>query len=558
MPVHHSSSQMKRDNGPRRARALGCTSEALLGIWLNPIRLGHALGFKGLTEELHGESWRFARNLPRAYTELPRGHYKSTFWSIVIPIWIKMRDMSQRVMHMSAALGLGRDLEKSIVERIYSPLDLEGYEKMRLVDVFPWMRVSRYSRNYGIWFDGRTGLNKEPCIFSSSVDSAAEGKHPTVIICDDLSNRKNSATASQRAKVIRAYTLLTPIAERLNCPIWAVGTPWAFTDLSWHLKEIIEVPTFRRPVLLQEPLPGSSKTKATFNTADGYTVQGYPLAESILDEAGVRAMTEGTVKEDGTLDQSQRIPYEEFMSQYMLEPTTGDACMFSADVWNGTILTDLLKPEVANKGYEVAIVDPAAKVKDGAQRYYTGLVVYKVLRAYDVGFTNMDPATNIFAACEVQELKPGGDVLMRAIYDLAARRPMLRSVGIEQQGFIEMVRPWMARDMPRHVSLFPLRVTGNNSGGKDRRLQGLQRAMLQSRWVQLPEYPGQKILKDYLLRYPSVDHRDVLDAAALVSLLPRRGKAEPDEAPEVIDQSVAWHRQFMARNPVYQQGGRRR
>lgn len=519
--------------------------DVLLPLFQDPIALGHALGFTGLTDELHGEAYRHLLSHRRAYAEFPRGHYKSTLASEVLTIFIKLRDMEARVLHMCATLSLAKKFQGNIIRRIYAPLNVPGYRHLRLVDVFPWLKVKKYNEDTGIVFEGQSGLNKEPCIAPASVERALEGIHPTVIITDDLSNRKNSMTPESREKVIRAYKLLTPIAEDMTCPIWTVGTPWAFTDLSNHLKKIINVPTFRKSILDGPPPPGREKEDPPLFLVgeEREEHRGWPLAPHIYNEQDIRLLC--------TPGQAEYVGYEEFYANFLCEPTAGEDQMFNLDVWNGT-LEEALSPKsgadewgLLDEGYEVAFVDPAAK-SDG-KGCKTGICVYRIYTAKEIGYTGLPDLANIFVPVEVMEIASGGARMVKEIVRLAHSRRRLRDprgcVAIEAQTMVEMVKPWMVEELP--VKMAPIHLRGNS---KERRLMGLQLAMMQGRWKRAREFPGSDLLRDYLLRYPLVDSMDVLDATALVSLLPRKGVAAALHQSMPEQGTVGWHDRYVEIN----------
>lgn len=497
------------DGGPVDVRR--AVPAELLELVRNPVSWGRALGYTGLLDELHGEAWRFMRGKERVYVELPRGHYKSTFVSVVLVSWEHLRDPRNRTMLMSAKLDLARDLIEEIRDRMHGPLNVPGWRHRRVYEVFPWMytaggaRRAHYSRMSGLNFRGRSGLNRERSVFPMAVGASAAGRHPTRVYVDDLHDEQNTQTEGQVAKVIRAYETLTPLLRDLRAPLRVVGTPWTVGDLSWHLRVRLGVPTFRKAIW-----DGVNPATGVADGCGPGPGGAWPLAPTILDAAGILELCREPRDESPN---PLWISPERFSCWYMLEPIAGGGALFDAGLVERA--TDArLGRGLPDVGYEVVLVDPA--IKSGR----SGLVVLRVMRAGDLGLA-MPVDLSVFVVVEAAEVAGGIWPLHGFLRKLVERRDRLRGVLIEEVAAQHVLVPWMEESLPNEVTIEPVPI---RSAMQQARHQGLQAAMMTGRVRLLPEFPGRDLLVQQMLgTTPSggAVRDDVLDAAALVGYLPR-------------------------------------
>jgi len=407
------------------------------------------------------------------------------------------------------------------------------------------MRVTSAAEDKGLNIAGRSGPNRERSIFATSVDKATAGKHPTRITCDDLSNEQNSQNQSQRDKVIRSYEQLTPIAKDMNCPIRVVGTPWSIGDLSDHLRSELNVPTFRRPCWGGEAPAGYDPERdgpppGPVDVDAGET--GWPLCEGFYTAEQLHWLTDpGNPK---------RISNEFYNAQYRLNPIPAENAWFTNPILDAATWGELA--ELPEGGYEVGLIDPAFSSKGTGDS--SGIVIYRVYRAKDLG---MDPQamgaeTNIYVPTECVRVPGALEACIRAVEGLCdgkAHRGRLRAFLLENVAAQTAVIPWI-KPLPGGVRLIKTKYI-NNSKGQEWRIMGLKKAMLQSRVILPPQFPGRDLLISECRRWPMNKKHDddVLDAAALVSMLPREGAPYEDPNPEPPKpQTLAWSDEYLKRN----------
>ncbi len=482
----------------------------------------HAMGYEGMTEELHGAAFKFMLPKKRCWIEFPRGHYKSTGFSIGLPIWLLMRDPSARILLMSAALNLVQDFIKQIETKLRGDIKFPNGARVPFASAFPWMKVKNYSMQKGLDIVGRSGNNPDRSIFALGIGSSAAGRHPTIIITDDLSNEQNSTSQLQREKVIESYGTLTPLAKDMNCPIWNIGTPWELGDFACYVKETLRLPTFRRHFWGGEARPDRPDQfrAERVNEAKGWT--GWPLDPNI--------MTASQMEELETFGSEKFLPLHRRHAWYYCDPISGDYPTFTRDLLNASYRYGLNAFRLKElEGYEVALVDPAYKPE--RHHDHSGITIVRVLRATDLNLDHFPPQTNIFVAVEAHDIEGGTAGLLNAMREIANRRGdprhgLLRGFLVEGAAYQDSVGPWFYEELPHGVKVAPVRGIAAGKG-KDFRSMGLSAAIGEGRFVLTKDMKHHDLFYKSLLEYNPRDRDDLVDSAALISMLPREGDPLP-------------------------------
>lgn len=494
-----------------------------LGLLEDPIALGRALGYVGLTEELHGAGVRFALGTDRCWIEWPRGHYKSTLWSIVMPIWFLARDPSSRVMLMSAALSLVQDFIEQINTLLIGDLRFEDGVRMPVSSVFPWLGVSSYHKRNGLNVLGRSGNNPDHSIFPMAVGSAAAGRHPTIIITDDLSNEQNSKSLAQREKVVDSYSTLTPLAKTMDCPIYSIGTPWELGDFSCHMKGTLKVPVFRRHVWGGRPRPDRpDQFRADrVDAARGWT--GWPLDPDIMSADQIEAI------EDPSSD--KYVPFHRRSAWYYCEPVAGDFPVFGRELVHSCHRYELESGGLeARPGYEIALVQPAQK--PDRHHNHSGIILIRVVTAGDLGCDSFfPPLLNIYGVVAAEVVPNGAEGLLARLRALPEERPDLRAVLVDHLAYTASVGPWLTAPLPRGIVVRGLSGTQSQTD-RGHRAMGLAAAMGEGRFALPTDFPGKVDFIRALTEYNHQDGNPLVDAASLISILPRLGRISTEAASE--------------------------
>ncbi len=178
------------------------------------------LGFKDFDEEVHGEWELFLKGGKRLKLVLiPRGHFKSTFFTVTYPLQTLGKDKTHRFLLANAVYGNAQTFLRSIKGQI------EKNPKLS------WWDLERGEN----WSDEeltvkRETFHKEPSISIAGIGSQLPSQHYDTIIWDDLVNEKNIATKDQADKVISFWQDTLNLLDPGGLGI-LIGTRWSYRDL---------------------------------------------------------------------------------------------------------------------------------------------------------------------------------------------------------------------------------------------------------------------------------------------------------------------------------------
>lgn len=178
--------------------------------------------YKDVTEHTHVPMIRAleAKSL-RKLICVPRGTLKSSVGSVAFPIWLLMNNPDLRILIDSEVYG------NSITYLREAKGILQSQE---FIDVFGNWKSD-------IWNEGeilikpRTRNLKEASITCGAIGTIKVGQHYDVIIGDDYSSPKNTASPEQRKKVIDHY--------QYNQSILEPGGIYALIGTRYHEEDII-------------------------------------------------------------------------------------------------------------------------------------------------------------------------------------------------------------------------------------------------------------------------------------------------------------------------------
>lgn len=196
------------------------------------------LGFD-LEENPHKEMCDFVQHCVLIHKKglqlVPRGTFKTTIVSQILPLWMIIRNPNIRILLDSVVLkNSERNLE--VIKNLISSHD-------RFNSLFGNFKDKDQWRTGDIIVSKRTSLTlKEPTIGTSSVDTIEVGPHWDLIVPDDLHNEKNTKTREQIDAVYEHFKLLFSLLDP-GCAIFLVGTRW--TDLDTYGIIIENHPSFK-------------------------------------------------------------------------------------------------------------------------------------------------------------------------------------------------------------------------------------------------------------------------------------------------------------------------
>ena len=191
------------------------------------------LGFQNAPHQVEWYSVLDNKKLKKIATAAPRGHTKSTCFTVNYPLYRITEDSNVRILIVTNAESQGQGFLREIVGRIerdQSYVDFAGQLKPQIPERWTNREIIIDRDNYGL---------KDPTISTVGVGGTILSKRADEIICDDILNPENTKTVEQRAKLKEwFYQVLLPVL-RPGGRIIFVGTVWHPQDL---LSEILGDP----------------------------------------------------------------------------------------------------------------------------------------------------------------------------------------------------------------------------------------------------------------------------------------------------------------------------
>lgn len=189
------------------------------------------------------------KKLRRIVDAAPRGHSKSTKFSVSYPLWEIADDSNVRILLVSAADTQSQSFLREIkgrIERDQTYVDFAGQLKPK--------NAEKWTDKEIILSRTRTDI-KDPTISTVSVEGTILSKRADIIICDDILNFENTRTPEQRMKIKDWFNLvLLPVLEPKTGRLIVVGTIWQVGDL---MEDLLKDPSFdyrkRYQAIIKEP-----------------------------------------------------------------------------------------------------------------------------------------------------------------------------------------------------------------------------------------------------------------------------------------------------------------
>lgn len=159
---------------------------------------------------------------------LPRGHQKSTIFSVAWVIQQILKDPDIRIKIISATWPLAKDL----LHQIKSIL-----EQSALPDIFGPFLASRCRWTIdSIDVAQRTKWLKDPTISTAGIDTGKTGGHCDLMIFDDIVTPENTTTPEQVRKVVDGYQACLPLLDP-GGRILIIGTRYVMGDIYGYIIE---------------------------------------------------------------------------------------------------------------------------------------------------------------------------------------------------------------------------------------------------------------------------------------------------------------------------------
>lgn len=183
----------------------------------------------------HKDWYRILQNGKLSHIALaaPRGHTKTTCFSVNYPLWEISRNANVRILLVSNAETQSQSFLREIVSRIERDETYVDYAGQLKPD-----KPDKWSAREVIIKRPQLNL-KDPTISTVGVGGTILSKRADIIICDDVLNFENTRTLEQRQKLKEwFYSVLLPVLAPGGRVIF-VGTVWHPQDL---LNELLADP----------------------------------------------------------------------------------------------------------------------------------------------------------------------------------------------------------------------------------------------------------------------------------------------------------------------------
>lgn len=175
-------------------------------------------------EPFHWEWLELALNGDRGVLKAARGHAKSTYFSIILPLWLIGCNPNIRIAICSASAGQAEKYLREVGETIEYSAAFRGVFGNLFDPNALWTQKQKTVK--------RSKLQKDATIIAVGVGTGFAGARTDWIVMDDLVDDTNSLTVDRRRKVMTwlrktALPTLDPTGLQTT---WLIGTPYHFDD----------------------------------------------------------------------------------------------------------------------------------------------------------------------------------------------------------------------------------------------------------------------------------------------------------------------------------------
>ena len=201
------------------------TKETAWKIWrYRPAAIGRMIGFKDLTDELHGKWMQNIIYGDADYTlQAHRLSYKSSCLSVALAMWCVLN-------HGKNAIFM-RKTDTDVIESISQAqkvMENEAFRHMAeiLMDSPVYLTTRNASNMTVSTYDSPRGAEQ---LVGCGCGGSLTGKHANLIVCDDVVNLQDRISMAEREKTKAIVRELRNIVTR-DGRIVFIGTPWHKED----------------------------------------------------------------------------------------------------------------------------------------------------------------------------------------------------------------------------------------------------------------------------------------------------------------------------------------
>ena len=196
-------------------------------------------------KDFHKEWISLFENNDNVSLMAPRGHGKSTIVGGYI-IWKIVTNPDIRILIVT----INQDLANTTMDFVQR--HLQGNEK--LIEIFGTQKGTTDWSRSAIRVASAKRVTREPTLMVMGVTSSMVGPHFEMIICDDITDGKNSKTDYRRKELLRWFNnTLMPMLEPKDSKLISIGTKWHQDDIHTYFNGLESYVCKRYQAILQEP-----------------------------------------------------------------------------------------------------------------------------------------------------------------------------------------------------------------------------------------------------------------------------------------------------------------
>jgi hypothetical protein len=222
------------------------------------------LGYELMSPKLHGHlsSWlKSTRNEQYRLLLLPRGHYKSTIKTISESVQMALPNDDGIVEEHPWCLGPDIKLllsheNRESASRFLFEIAEAFLKKPMMLALFPECIPSKRHQRINKWELElpRAAHHKEPTFDTIGAGGAAQGRHYSHIIMDDIIGEAARDSDTVMRTVLMWFDNVNSLLTRIKFDGWdLVGTRWSFKDVYSHAMDVYGVKKSRSVIRCMNP-----------------------------------------------------------------------------------------------------------------------------------------------------------------------------------------------------------------------------------------------------------------------------------------------------------------
>ena len=470
------------------------------------------LGFDKMTEwhRMLAEKFTGKRKKNIRLWLLPRGHFKTSLFTVAGSVFYLLNNPAERILISSAVLANSKDMVSEIGDVfIRSELFRNLYsewcpENQKMPDTV-WTKAQ-------IELPNRKDFAKmEKSVEAHGADTAVVSRHYTRLMFDDIVAPGNIETPELRKKTLNYFRACLSLKESVDTPIDLVGTRWHDSDLYSELISNWDIEVVKIPAIID--------------------------SQPVFPELFSLEALEELKKNQGSYLYS---------ALYMLDPVPEEMQTFKTSWW---VHFDWVKEFDEQSGYQKMCREDDGEIIPIGHRFMCSDVAKSEGKGdYSTGMVITTDNENNWYILDMWR----GQVLPMALADKLIDICYYwfpNVVGIETITYELMLKLYIEEKMRRERINFPVQaINQGNKLSKELKIKALQ-PMFESKCIYFPRnHPLTPILKEELERFPSGKNDDLADTLQMFRELVFPSKnvriksKDPNSLDAWKDKLKKWHK----------------